>query len=673
VGSTCETIPANCPAGTTCPEVIVTPGTPLGPNQWVFVTAENFPPGDPIYIYYCSNQHTLAQQDPVCMLQATPELLNPQVVLTASPTGTASISFGTQQDANDGNPPLNGKIPGTQTVGTFFCDNFADPCSIDVSDPYLDSPGKLNFVLNPNNATAVPVTFAKSSSGCPSATFVNTGSEFGFDQIFPIASQFDCTGKTPAIGIDVSADSLAAVTGLVGGANQLAFIDDPNSPDVQAQLALLKGAHGKPGYSLIPIGLSAQVIAYKSLIAYNANGRIFPDNTFSLTPTMVAGLITNYYSFESGADVVNCGPAYGGDCPLLAALNAVNGFRAPGEYGGFVRSDASSSTSEVFNWICSAPNVPVYLGSYKVVDPNLAPQVLLEGLAAGGVNDKTCPNTDSFPPLINLFAWTATSDPNQQELKLSGFVPPPNAATTAVAGFAPMNSSEASYYGLLPAALQNAAGQFVLPTATSLDAAIAGATVNKNGTLSPNFNNANPASYPLPELWYAVVPTTDQTAVNAVALKTLLDDVLSITGGAQTTDLPPGFVPLPASLYASSLAAVAADVHGPPPTTTTTTTTSTTTTTTTSPTGGGTSTTTTVAGVPTTTSPTVTPTTAPKITPTTAPRITPTTVAFQSTAFSVLGHGNAWLVPAFVSIAAGALIFGPGLLFRTRRRPGGVH
>jgi len=686
VNSTCETIPASCPTGTTCPEVIVTPATALGPNQWVFITAENFPPGDPIYIYYCSSQYTLAQQDPICMLQATPELLNPEVVLTASSEGTASISFATQEDANDGNTPLNGKIPGTQTVGTFYCDDFADPCSIDVTDPYLDSDGKLNFMLNPNNAVAVPVSFAKSSSGCASATFVSTSSEFGIDQIFPTASQYDCTGKTPAIGIDVAIDSLAAVTGLVGGADQLAFIDDPNSPDVQAQLALLKASDGKPGYSLIPVGLSAQVIAFKSLIADSANGRIFPDNTFSLTPTMVAGLITNYYSFENGADVANCGPAYGGDCPLIAALNSISGFRAPGEYGAFVRSDPSSSTSDVFNWICSAPNVPVYLGTYKVVDPNIASKVLLAGLAAGGVNDKTCPTTDSFPPLLNTFEWTATNDPNQQELKLSGFVAPPNATNTAVAGFAPMNSSEANYYGLLPAALQNAAGRFVLPTATSLDAALSGATVNKNGTLSANFDDKNPAAYPLPEIWYAVVPTANQTAANAVAIKTLLDDVLNITGGSQTADLPPGFVPLPASMYTASLAAVAKDVQGPPPTTTTTTTTTTTspTTTTTGPTtttststttttSTSTTTTTTLASVPTTTSPKVTPTTTPKVTPTTSPRITPTTVAFQSTSFSVLGHGDAWLVPAFVSFVAGALFVGPGLLLKTRRRPRGAH
>ena len=171
-GSTCATIPADCPQGTTCPEVIVTPTQDIGSNQWVFINAENFPPGDPINVYYCADQFTLAQQDPVCMLQATPEIPNPQVVLTAAPDGSSSISFATQEDTNDGNSALTGKEPGTQTTGSFFCDDFSNPCSIDITDPKLGSGGVTNLVLNPNNAVAIPITFAGPSTGCPAATLL---------------------------------------------------------------------------------------------------------------------------------------------------------------------------------------------------------------------------------------------------------------------------------------------------------------------------------------------------------------------------------------------------------------------------------------------------------------------------------------------------------------------
>jgi hypothetical protein len=255
---------------------------------------------------------------------------------------------------------------------------------------------------------------------------------------------------------------------------------------------------------------------------------------------------------------------------------------------------------------------------------------------------------------------------------LAKFVPPPNASISPVAGFAPMNAYEANYNGLLPAALQNAAGKFVLPTAQSLDAAVAGATLNKNGTLSPNFDDKNPAAYPLPQIWYAVVPTVNVPATQELADRTLLDDVLNMTGGSQTTDLPVGFVPLPKSLYSEGLAAVQGDLGGTPTTTTTTTTTPTapTTTTTTSPASAYTTTPTTQAGVTATTKPTVPTTTQPKVTGSTGPQAPPTTRAFQSTAFSVMGRGASWLAPVFVSLAAGAMLFGPGLLLKTRRPRG---
>ena len=60
LGSTCATIPAKCPKGTRCPEVVLSPTGAGGPDQWVFISAENFPPGDPITVYYCSDKYTLA-------------------------------------------------------------------------------------------------------------------------------------------------------------------------------------------------------------------------------------------------------------------------------------------------------------------------------------------------------------------------------------------------------------------------------------------------------------------------------------------------------------------------------------------------------------------------------------------------------------------------------------
>jgi hypothetical protein len=456
----------------------------------------NFKPSDPIYIYYCSNTKPLSSAGsvtiPLCMLNGTPGIPYPEVGLIASPEGTASYPFTLSPDANDGNVALTAKVPGTQITGSFFCDNASNPCSLDVSDPYIGT-GTANYDLTPTNTAVVPLSYATQSTGCGKGTPIFTDSEFGIESLFPIAAQLDCSGKTPVVGINTAIDSLSAaqsVAALVSGTgfgSDVAFVDDPNAPDVTAALAPLKGQ-----YAFIPVALSANVVGFRAIMASTLlTERYFPDNTFKLTPTMAAGLLTDYYANLSIADVANCGPQFGGNCPLMGAINEQNGFRLPAVFAAYVRSDTTSSTSQFFNWICSAPKVPVYLGSYKVSDPNVASQVLPTGLNAGlklGAKPLTkCPTSDQFPTLTRAGFWSAVNSPVKQAEDVAGyqgFVPPPNVGSVngGVAAFAPMSWAEADYNGLLPAALQNAAGKFIAPSTASLDAAVAGATVNKSGT-----------------------------------------------------------------------------------------------------------------------------------------------------------------------------------------------
>ena len=60
--------------------------------------------------------------------------------------------------------------------------------------------------------------------------------------------------------------------------------------------------------------------------------------------------------------------------------------------------------------------------------------------------------------------------------------------------FSAMDASEADFYGLLPANLQNASGAFVAPSAASITAALNDATAAPNGTLIP----CSPRLIPLP-------------------------------------------------------------------------------------------------------------------------------------------------------------------------------
>ena len=142
--------------------------------------------------------------------------------------------------------------------------------------------------LTPANATAVPVSFAKPTGGCPKASFVPTASEFGIEQLFPISAQFDCIGKAPAIAVNFAQDSLAAVTALAGGAYDMAFIDEPNAPDVQT--ALSQFSSGSTRAMPRPCRPELPGHRFKATIGHLDEPRIFPDDSFELTPNMVAGL-----------------------------------------------------------------------------------------------------------------------------------------------------------------------------------------------------------------------------------------------------------------------------------------------------------------------------------------------------------------------------------------------
>jgi hypothetical protein len=130
-----------------------------------------------------------------------------------------------------------------------------------------------------------------------------------------------------------------------------------------------------------------------------------------------------------------------------------------------------------------------------------------------------------------------------------------------------MDSSEADFYGLYPAELQNGAGQFVLPSQASVDAALNDASTNPDGTINPSFTNTSDASaYPLPMVTYALVSTSPQPPGQGSELRGLLTNLVnySHTSGAGTTNpLPPGYYPLPDNMYQQALADITKDVNGP--------------------------------------------------------------------------------------------------------------
>jgi hypothetical protein len=117
------------------------------------------------------------------------------------------------------------------------------------------------------------------------------------------------------------------------------------------------------------------------------------------------------------------------------------------------------------------------------------------------------------------------------------------------------------------AALQNAAGQFVAPSTASIDAALADATANPDGTLAFTYTDtSDAAAYAEPAVLYAAVSTSPQAATQATAIKKVLDNMLALTASPGSASLPAGIVGLPASLTSKAEADIAKDIVALPPT-----------------------------------------------------------------------------------------------------------
>ena len=501
-------------------------------------------------------------------------LLDPTQSLIAQSDGTSSTSF----QVAEAQPPnqLSGTLPSSgHPDQPFSCDS-TDPCSIDVTEPYIN----LNLEPSAANTIAIPITF-RSGAACPGASIVTTESEFGIEQLLPQVASLACASQsaTPPLALNTALDGVSAVTALTSGAAKVAFTEDPESPDQQA---LLKKGH----YAVIPVALTANVVGFRAYMS--GTGGIYPLAGLKLTPTEVAGLATYLYTGPTKGDVAKCpagslpqgwctdpspclGPVGGAfSCEILGELNAQPGFILPTVYGSFVRSDASGVTDQLFSWLCQSADTTVTWGGQSATEPTTAAATLIAGLNGGlppSGQLTSCPSTDTFPALSS-FSGAQTSEvgqPSQQLVKMFGWFN--NITSASRAGFAPMNWAESLYLGLSVPQLQNAAGDFVAPTAASIDAAVGDAKPNPDGSLAFTYTKADATVYPMPSVIYAVVSTDPMSATDAAHVKGLLSEILDVTGGKDTSQLPGGFVPLTSALDTQAQADVAKDITTTTPTT----------------------------------------------------------------------------------------------------------
>jgi hypothetical protein len=259
------------------------------------------------------------------------------------------------------------------------------------------------------------------------------------------------------------------------------------------------------------------------------------------------------------------------------------------------QSVASGASYETSGWMCGAPtlhynvNLPfggqasvqdIMSGQQIVADAEQGPvpaQGNSNGFSPGVVAQRvlyppnTCQALSALPidfansQAGNNAVYNPSSEPLLAAHAMDGAIP--KYSGSGGFAFTAMDSSEADFYGLLPASLQNAAGTFAAPDASSIIAALKDTTTNPDGTITPNFNDTgDAAAYPLPMVTYALVSTAPQaTATQATQLKDLLTNLVnfSTAGGSSSQVLPAGYVPLPSNLSSAALADISNDIVGP--------------------------------------------------------------------------------------------------------------
>ena len=743
-----------CPAGqtTNCPTIDVAPNTDVSDGQYVFVTATGFTSTTSIRVALCTA--AVDSPDPQCLSgNYGSQYYQSTVVPVTADAGNNNLTATSYPVFEDASGEGNNKIPSYDLLNTgkgpgFYCDNTADPCEVVVTD----EPGQGNNVghgvpITTANSAVVPLVFAAQASGCPSTDAqVSVDASFSVEHFIPSAVEATCGSANGVVALSTSTDNATVISDYATGNASVSFVDNVDDPNQLAQLL------GKP-YAFIPIALSGTTESF--LAGATDGGLPFPLSSLKLTPNMVAGLATSLYQSPEGSYTQPPKPVYTLSDNLMSALQAAGvtcamlqgcpstkpvkkqfvyeqrydafdllnpvstGEVSPQTYGSFNSNVSSGSSYEATNWVCSAPNTPFTVGvdevghtspvDVTVTDPNVGSTTLVTPPLGSSIwppypgAQWVYPQCHGYSQLPALSATANNYGPAQspafqakamRSWCYGGLVIPQPGPTCAAFGL--MDTSEAAFNGLSTASLENASGNFVAPTISSLQAAAAQLKACPAADLSCPFGTYTLDSsavtgnaYPLANVTYAVVPTATLPYAQATAIKHLLQNLVTFSHSAA---VPAGYAPLPTSLYTAALADITQDISsGPAPTTPTTTPTTSPSGTTQSPSGtsgssggssgdnGSYSTGGPASELPLTASDSTgsgSGSGGSGSTPVVAPTSTAATGGFL---LVVLSDTTRYLLPAIVVLALGSLagglflLFGPGAARRRRRDdPGGL-
>jgi hypothetical protein len=380
---------------------------------------------------------------------------------------------------------------------------------------------------------------------------------------------------------------------------------------------------GHPPSGLPPI-LYAPVAVSAVGFGFNINdGSGFVSTPVKLTPELLAKGLTQVYRYDLpdyypySAATPHPGPAWSLSNPdnistdrQFETLNpGVPGLEPGRSLSPLLTEDHSALNQQVWHWIQADPAAvgwldngtkdaansvtadPDYeklkLGRAPAMDsfPRAYAACLDLGLSTGKVpkEEKKCtldllPYTDNYDKAASttLAAFNPTEAAWDNNLAIG---PDGTPGWWLKTGIEPIGQTfiwgisdtpDLAAYGLIDAQLCNDAGKAcVAPSTASVTTALNSATKDRAGLLQVNPARPGNGGYPLVQVTYAAVPTSQ----SAAALGDYANLIAYAAGQGQTPgvapgDLPPGYLPLPASLKNQAQAVVArlrAIAHPTPP------------------------------------------------------------------------------------------------------------
>ena len=471
------------------PAATVTPATGLVDGQVVDVAWSGFSPGGVVYIRLCKHGATKKSQ---CTL---PGANNDSDGSTAAGAGVVRYQL------------KEGPFPG------FGCDD-THACDVVVEQ----GPDQLT------GAVRVPVTFARSPTGCPSSTVAPVAGEGSSSAAYTLyrwenaacnlSSHLNVTYTNDnsydgvSHWMDSSPNANFAVTGV------------PLASDQAAQLA-----HEHRTFAYAPLSLTAVVVAF-NIVDQQGNQVTHLVLTPKILAEVASGQISTF-DCPAGVSDSDCRTLYGGD-PDIRRLNPGVAFPS-GSVQFTIRAEHSATNLAFTSWLAAtAPDIWTY-GATSVWPPPDPHQCLTCPGGVQGENNAT--QALAFP-----FFYTA------QNIYIGVL--------------------DSTYAGIgdLPVASIANPGQpdsGVAPSPASLASAVGDASTAPDGTLTPKWDTSNPNSYPLPMLSYAAVPTSKGWPNFTADDGKTLAAFLHYTAGDGQGTLPKGSFPLTAPLAAETNAAAA--------------------------------------------------------------------------------------------------------------------